>query len=842
MGSKANCMMFRLLLIFVALQSVCVAQRKTITAPKISTTPKIDGRLDEAVWQTAEAATDFVQNYPVFNAPLSTESQVRLLYDNNAIYIGAYLQDDPALIRKQLTSRDGEQQQDVDYFSVFFDTYNDQQNGFQFLVTSANVQTDAKVTPASSGNYGDFGDKTWDAVWESKTRIDDKGWYVEMRIPYISLRFAAKDVQAWGLQFLRFSRRNNETAFWNAVDPNVNGFVNQFGKLTELQKIQPPLRLSFSPYVSGGVHFKEKGSTKKSEVLRSGGADVKWGINESFTLDATLIPDFGQVVSDNVINNLTPFEQRFQENRPFFTEGTELFNKAGLFYSRRIGARPGGYGRVQGLYGNPDQYTIHKNPALTQLYNAVKLSGRTEKKLGIGVFNAVTAPMHAELYDVTTGEEIKVQTEPLANYNIIVLDQAFKGRSSITFTNASVFRNSAARDANVSAFDWALFNKKNSHAVTGTLRYSNIFGYTPYSGTHFMNTDTTTINGRRYLNPYDGFAANLRIGKVSGKLRYNASVAIESDKYDPNDLGYLEAPNEITKQVAISYNEYEPSTYFLNYSYNLSYRHQSLYKPSVFTMSEITARGFWLFKNFWDVGFSVSLQPKGDMAFFELQTKGYQLHKPWAYYLEASGSTDSRKRWFVDYELAFAEGAEVYKPYYKTQVGVRYRFSNKFTLDIDFDRQHDKLQMGYAFLRESNGAPIVGYRDYKDVSSVISGTYNFTPRMNLSVRSRHYWSNVKYLSFHNVDAKGNQSLRPFIDGQDQNFNLYNLDAFFTWDFRLGSRVILGWKNWLGDEPIDGLRNTNYFKNFNRTFDASHGNELTIRFIYFLDYNQLRKKR
>lgn len=836
-------MTLRLLTLTILLISVSYgfAQTKNTSALKIAAAPKIDGRLDDEAWNSAPVASHFVQNYPTYNAPLTNQTEVRLLYDNDAIYVGAFLQDNPALIRKQLTSRDGEQQQDVDYFSVFFDTYNDHQNGFQFLVTSANVQTDAKVTPSSTGSFGNFGDKSWDAVWESKTTIGDKGWFVEMRIPYISLRFAKKEVQTWGVQFLRFSRRNNETAFWNAVDPKVNGFVNQFGKLVDLKEIQPPLRLSFSPYVSSGVRFNESGSKKNAEWLRSGGADVKWGINESFTLDATLIPDFGQVVSDNVINNLTPFEQRFQENRPFFTEGTELFNKSGLFYSRRIGARPSGYSKIESYYGDPEAYAIKKNPTLTQLYNAVKLSGRTEKKLGVGVFNAVVAPMHARVHELASNSDTSIQTEPLSNYNIVVLDQALKGRSSVTFTNTNVIRNGAARDANVSAFDWALYTKNNRHAITGTLRYSKIFGYTPYSSAYFLNTDTTTINGRRYLNPYDGFSGTLRAAKVGGKFRYSASVGVESDKYDPNDLGYLQAPNEVVAQASVSYNEFAPKRHLLNYSYSLNYNRIAYYKPNLFSYAEISARGFWLFKNFWDLSASAVLQPEGETSLFELQTNGYRLKKPWAFYTVASGSTDSRKRWFVNYEFVFAEGASVYKPYFKTQVGLRYRFSDKFTLSADVDRQHDNLQIGYAFLRESNGAPIVGYRDYKDVTTVFTGTYNFTSRMNLSVRSRHYWSKVNYLSFYNVDAKGQQIPRAFINGQDQNFNLYNLDAFFTWDFRLGSRIIAGWKNWLGGEDIDGQRYNNYFKNFNQSFNVSHGNEVTLRFIYFLDYNQLRRK-
>ena len=829
--------------LFLLLFTSLIHAQKGLQAIKTGTPPKIDGDLTDAAWSAAPIATDFVQNYPDNGKPSLVKTEVRILYDDNAVYVGAYLYDDPKLIRKQLTSRDGESRQDVDFFSVFFDTYHDQQNGFQFLVTTANVQSDAKL--GGSGGNGDYGDNSWDAVWDSRTALKSDGWVVEMRIPYISLRFAQKDVQTWGLQFLRSVRRLNESSFWNAVDQNVNGFVNQFGHYNGITNIQPPLRLSFSPYLSTGVRFNPEGSKNATEWLRSGGMDVKYGINESFTLDATLIPDFGQVISDNVINNLSPFEVRFQENRPFFTEGVELFNKAGLFYSRRIGATPSGYRRVDSRYGYDNNYEVIKNPSVTKLYNAIKFSGRTKNKLGIGIFNAVTAPMEAQIRNLNTKSDTTIQTEPLSNYNIIVLDKAFKGRSSVTFTNTNVLRNSRARDANVSALDWALYNSKNTYSVSGSARYNKIFGHTPYSSAYFLNTDTVRLNGAKYLEPYDGFSGRLRLAKVSGKLRFSTQVNVESNKYDVNDLGYLPAPNEVVYQASINYNQFEPKKHFVNYNYALSVFHTYLFEPYAYSSTELQATGFWLFKNFWDTRMIVGTQPVEQVNYFDLQTAGYRLKKPWFYYIINSGSTDSRKRLFVDWELGFAEGKIKKNTYYKTQVGARYRFSNKFSLDVDMDRQHDKLQIGWAFIRDASGAPIAGYRNYKDLTTVLSGNYNFTPRINMSLRARHYWSQVHYLSFWNVDAKGNHIARPFIHGQDQNLNIFNIDAFLNWDFKPGSRIVAGWKNWLGSnylEVIDGTRYGQYSRNLGQSFNLPHGNEFTIRVIYFLDYNQLRNKR
>ncbi|RYZ22071.1 MAG: hypothetical protein EOO16_10585 [Chitinophagaceae bacterium] len=813
------------------------AQQKTLTALRVAVAPRIDGSLDEEAWQSATAATGFIQNYPAAGKPASHSTKVYVLYDDAALYIGAYLYDDPVLIRRQLTQRDGEARQDVDFFSVFLDTYNDKQNGFEFGVTSSNVQSDARY-----GGSSDNGDKTWDAVWQSSTSIKSDGWVVEMRIPYISLRFTPQEVQTWGLQFLRLTRRDNENAFWSAVDPKVNGFVNQFGQLEGLRGIRAPLRLSFSPYLSGGVRFNPAGSSKRTEILRSGGMDVKWGINRSFTLDATLIPDFGQVVSDNVVNNLTPYEIRFQENRPFFTEGTELFNKSGIFYSRRIGATPIGYSGVESTYGaSTSPYEIVRNPSLTRLYNAIKLSGRTDKKLGIGVFNAVTAPMDAKLRNRQTGEDSLVRTEPMANYNLFVLDQAFKGRSFITLTNANVIRDGATRDANTTAFDWGLFDRSNKYSVSGTLRYSNIFGYTPYASQYFYNTDTVTLaDGRRYLRPYDGFSGRLRLAKVSGNIRYNGQVNIESEHYDPNDMGYLQAPNEVTYSAGISYQQFEATRTFINYNYGLTLYHTSLFHPNRFSSFEAVANGYVIFKNFWDISVQLGAVPQVQYDFFELRKWGLQLARPAFYYGNIYGSSDSRKKLYVSFGFGYEHSTLAHSPYNNVNIGVRYRFSNRLTLSLDVARQQDDLQIGSAYLRD---AAVIGYRDYKDITGVLSGIYNFTPRMNITMRARHYWSRAHYLSFYQVDEKGGHQPLPYVPGQDFNYNVFNLDAFYTWDFRPGSRIILGWKNWAnGTYAIDGIANRRYLRNLGRTFGLAHGNELSLRVIYFLDYNQLRGKR
>ena len=797
------------------------SQTRSLPAVKTEISIKIDGNLDDAAWKTASVVNDFIQNFPKAGDPATLKTEVKILYDNTAVYIGVMLYDDPSQIRKQLTARDGEQRSDVDYFSVFFDTYNDNQNGFQFLVTSANVQTDARLSPNFAVDYGEYGDKTWDAVWESKTKMIRNGWSLEMRIPYFSLLFSKNDLQDWGLQFMRFSRKNNEISFWNFVDPNVNGFVNQFGDYTGLKNIEPPLRLSFSPYLSTGINVSPVAGGNKTEWLKSGGMDLKYGISESFTLDATIIPDFGQVVSDNVVNNLTPYEIRFDENRPFFTEGTELFNKAGLFYSRRVGEMPQRFGFIQNFVQSNPNYEIIENPAVTNLYNAIKISGRTKNRLGIGFFNAIGQRERAIIRNKTSKFDSIIVTEPLANYNIIVVDQALKNRSYITFTNTNVTRESTNRDANVSAFDFSFFDTENRFNLRGAARYSKIFG----------------------TAGYDGFSTSLRVGKVSGKIQYSLQNIIESDRYDPNDLGILPAANEVSYAGQISYNQFAPTGKFLTYSYSLRTDYRLLYKPFAYNYFQSTATGFWIFKNFWDVSLLLGTVPFGENDYFVLNTPGRYARRPAYSFAQLEGSTDSRRKLFFSYE---ALGSVFHIPeehnYYSYELGLRYRFSDKVTMEVTNATEKETDYIVFAG-RELSGEPIISFVDFTDITSIYQGVYNFTPRMNFTMRVRHNWSKVLYKRFANVDANGKDIPRAFISNQDENVNFFNLDAFFTWDFRLGSRVVLGWKNFLGrEENVDGSLHRKYLNNLGKTLDLRHGNELTLRFIYFIDYNTLRKKR
>jgi hypothetical protein len=804
---------------------VAFGQKLNLTATKINTPIRLDGQLDDAAWANITPVTQFTQSFPTFGSACPNKTEVRIAYDNQAVYVGAYLYEQRDKIRRQLTQRDNIDRKDTDVFSVGLDTYHDQQNAFVFQVTAAGVQADARFSQNSTSSDGDDNDgmdRTWDAVWESKVAIKADGWVIEMKIPFSAIRFAKKDLQEWGLQFQRFSRHSNETYTWNPQNPSENGTINQFGIWSNLRDIVPPLRLSFLPYLSGGVKTTPTGTGNITETLKSGGMDIKYGINESFTLDVTLIPDFAQVQSDNVFLNLTPFQVKFDDFRPFFTEGTELFNKAGLFYSRRIGAQPTGASAILDQFGADSNYRIQKNPGITLLYNASKFSGRTKKNLGIGILNAITRNMHAIVKHIGTGKDSIIQTEPMANYNILVLDQALANRSSIAFTNTNVIRQGNSRNANVAALDISLFNKSNTYNFKFSPRLSNIWGKN---------------------ESYNGFASYASFSKISGAFQYEAGSRVESDRYDPNDLGFIDVNNRVNYYVEAKYSFFNPTKHYLNHSYYLRVDNYHLYKPFTWTDLRIEANASFLFKNFWDLNFFMEARPKWRNDYFEARKAGAVFKSTSYCFMGVGGSSDSRKKLYGSLFIGYAIAPlpKVYYQYFESEL--RYRFSPRLSASISNKLEIDIGNRGYGFVESSTPDIIMSSRDITNVNTILSAQYGFSSRMNLTFRMRHNWSYVDNRQFFHLQSDGYLKDIPFISGQNQNFNIFNIDMFYTWDFLWGSRLTFAWKNALGGiVDLDPYRYHSFRQNLGQMFTSPHSNEVSLKVVYFLDYLKLTRKK
>ena len=798
---------------FLLFHSLISAQ-KNLVASRTTNKITIDGHLDEAEWKDASVATEFTNWQPQAGTTPSQPTEVKVIYDDEAIYIGAYMKENSRDdIMTEMSERD--RIGNTDWFGIVLDTYGNATEADEFIIASTGTQFDAKVS--SNGE-----DTDWDAVWFAEVQLTDKGWYAEVMLPYSALRFPKKEIQHWKVNFMRRQAKTGEKNSFQYLDPEVNGFITQTANLTGIKNIKPPLRLSFSPYISAyALHSKDNNRVPINSTGYSynGGMDVKYGINESFTLDMTLIPDFGQVQSDPQVLNLSPFEVRFSENRPFFTEGTEIFSKGDLFYSRRVGGTPiGFYNAYNAIEANEE---INENPQETQLYNASKISGRTAGGLGIGVFNALAAQTHAILRNTETGEERQIETAPLTNYNVIVLDQNLRNNSNVSFTNTNVWREgNDYHDANVSAVNFNLKNKAQSYQVDGGIAISQL-----------INPNADNINGIEY---------EIGVGKIAGNFNLFASTNGTSNNYNSNDLSFLTETNIREYDLNASYSINNEFLAFNRANFWSNVSLGTLYESSDFRYLHFNA-GWWTeTKKQWNFNMWYNAQPKAAHDYFEPRTPGRFYKRPGMVNTGFWMGTDNRKKVRISMSAFGIKWFEEGRKFAEWDLDVRYRVNNKFTVGMGTGVDQNWNDIGFV---NTDGENIfMGRRNRYVVPSEVYARYTFNKRMNLRFDLRHYWAKVYYDKFYTLNEDGTLTNSDYNGFHDQIFNQFNIDMVYRWRFAPGSDIFIVWKNNIAGRSNDSAvdyEGQRYFKNgVNDLGNLRQNNSLSIRFVYFLDYHQM----
>ena len=810
-------MRFRIIIagFFWVFGGICEAQElRKFNAVRTDHSPKIDGELDDRVWKENKPASNFIEFKPL-PGRLETEdrrTEVKIVYDNTAIYIGARMYDEPDSIFREVMPRDN--LANSDFLGIVFDTYLDRINAFGFYVSSTGTQFDAKYS--NSGNE----DNNWDAVWDSQVKIDSLGWTAELKIPYSALRFGSSEIQEWGLNMTRRRHMNNQQTSWSYIDPKISGFINQEGELSGIKGIKSPIRLSFSPYISSTVNNYPYNLAGQNNTTGSfnGGMDIKYGISQSFTLDMTLVPDFGQIRSDNQVLNLSPFEVRFNENRQFFTEGTELFNKGNLFYSRRIGSNPAFIANVnsQLLPGE----TIRENPTESKLLNATKISGRSGNGLGIGFFNAVTKRGFARVEN-SLGEERLIEAHPLSNYNIMVLDQSLKNNSSVTFLNTNVIRQGSAYDANVSSFLANLNDRNNKYYVSGAGKFSYVGAEVPGGSNN------------------SGFNYELGAGKKSGNFTWGYGFDLSDNKFDPTDLGYFNNNNFLSHSFDIGYNIYTPWKIFNRFNTYMGIFRTHRFLPRAFQSSRASTGGYFEFKNFWTLNLDFYRQFMGK-DFYEPRVAGKEFNTPASTYANFRLRSNPIRKYNAGVFFSARLREQFHGVGYVTGFYQNFRVKNRLSLGVDFSTQP---QYDYsAWLGLSKSKEIIFSRfDRNTIESMFDATYTFNSNMGIMVRGRHYWSNRNNKAFYFLRDDGELQDHDGAEfkGTHTNYNVFNIDLVYSWRFAPGSELSVSYKNL--SEDMEAENRFGYFQNFDRVTNLPQNNNVSLKILYYVDYLQLVKK-
>ena len=801
-----NRLYYTILLIFIVFFSLNAQENhhKLLKAIRVQKAPVIDGKPDDLVWQQAPVATDFVMFNPGDGDPIPKEydTNVKVVYDNVGIYVLAEMKvPDVKSIRKEFGLRD--QMVQADNFSLIVNPLSTPNNSNIFMVFASGAQADGiqKYNP----------DWSWNAVWKSNVYFTGDAWYVEMAIPYSALRFQNEKVQEWSIGFTRHIDSKRQDFSWTYIDKSKSGDIIQFlGKLTDLSDIKPPVRLSLYPYASV-VHTRFNGENTTDYGF---GMDLKYGLSESYTLDATLIPDFSDTPYDDLELNLGPFEKFYKEQRQFFTEGVNLFNKGHLFYSRRIGGKPIDYYGVR--HQTQADEVVLDNPEKVKLINAVKISGRSSNGLGIGFFNAITNKAEATIQNTVTGDTRKFVTNPYTNYNIMVLDYNYSGNSSVGFINTNVIRQGDARDANVSALTYDLYGQKNTLKTFGALASSFIF------------EDHQTVQGWRFYN---------KISKRIKQHKFGFLIRMQDDKFDSNDLGFNRRNNYANFDVSYAYRILKPTKHFnaLSFSVDLGFDHR--YKPFVNIQNDIEISVFATNKKYLSYGFGIEAvtdrydyyEPRVSGRFYLDKTHG----GGWAFI-----STDYRKKMAVDVKVTRYTKFNDEQNYTGLRIAPRFRVNNQLKINYSFDLAQMNNDKGFADIQGND--IIFGNRQQKSITNTLGANYYFNTKSGLNLNFRYYWAPVHYDRFYILQEDGTLLLTDtYSNNKDINFNIWNIDLGYAWEFAPGSKLSLLYRNTISN--VDQLSSLSFNDNVDNLFQQPQKHSFVMKMTYYIDYNTVRNK-
>jgi len=849
----------------------------------------IDGMVDEEAWLEASPTTRFLQREPVEGALPEEKTEVRVMYDEEALYVGAIMHDSkPHLIGDQLVRRD--QWGQFDYFTFYVDSNDDRRTGYEFQVSVAGVQRDRYL-------YNDEKhDDAWNAVWESAVQRTNKGWSAEMRIPLSQISYnPSEEEQVWGVNFRRKRLSSNETMDFSIESRIRKGKVSLFGRMHGIKLTKATRRIEMRPYALASTRVAPSTPGNPffdgSELDQRIGLDLRYGIGSAHTLDVTINPDFGQVEVDPAVVNLSAFEVFFRERRPFFVSDAQVFNyelsgRSRLFYSRRMGRQPRGRA--------PSGTDFDEIPTQTKILGAAKLTGRSQAGLSIGALAAITSQESGEAFTASSNEFQRFTVEPRTEYGVLRARQDFRGGATQAGAIATLMHRELP---NTGAFDFLP-----SNAFSGGVDFEHnwggersrdwlLAGY--FAGSHTRGSNTAMIRTQRASNHFfqrpdaTGFSVDSTATSISGydwRLQFERQsarnwtgsiwVAELSPGFEINDLGFSTSSERIDGGARLEYQEIRPGKIFRNYRFTTftyyNFRHEVLddtfsatswsrgYKNGTFAAS-----ADFEFNNFWELGFDSRFTPR---RISDSMTRGGPLmENPRNYSLGMKLRTDRRKAIAFEPEIEYKNGA---KGGWGWEVGVETKFRPSPTWEFELRPRYETERKPAQYVTKTSDigfSPTYGARyifsDLRRKSFSLETRMNitFSPRLSLQLFAQPLVSSGDYLSYKSLAQAGSfnfdvfeEGTRTYLDSTDPNdriidfegdgtpdftmsdrdFNIRSLRMNFVlrWEYRPGSTVFFVWQQSRRDRI-----NTGRFRlgqDFSSIFDASAENIFILKFNYW----------
>lgn len=843
---------------------------------------EIDGVIDEADWQSAQVFTGFIQRQPVEGAPVEHDTEVRVLFGDDAIWIAARMWDpDPESIERRLTRRD-QFGGPTDQFAVGLDPNFDRLTGYNFSVSAAGVQSDQYLFNDSQR------DNAWDAVWSSAVSIDDQGWTAELRIPLSQIRYEASDgPQTWGVSFHRMRTATNERSSWPLISELRSGTVSQMGRLENVRVQSSARRLEVLPYVVSSLHRgpAEEGDPFFDGTATSGrvGVDLSYGLGAAFTLDATINPDFGQVEADPAVINLSAFETFFPEQRPFFVEDARVFDfslsggRNQLFYSRRVGRAP--HGR------SPSSADFAQIPDNATIQGAAKLAGRTSSGISVGALVAVTGNEHGQaLYD--DGSRGDFLVEPRSEYGTVSVARDFRGGASQIGVLGTVMRRELPSDG---SFDWLP-----SSAFSGGVRFNHqwndrnwaVFGY--FAGSHvrgseeaitgiqessihyFQRPDATRVSPDPTATSISGRDWRLTLEKQNGEHWTGSIWAAEvSHGFEVNDLGFSTRSEVLDGGAAINYREIQPGEHLRSYNFGLrmfhNWSHEALDDPfsigswhNARTGGSYNASGEVELLNYWQLRSQVQYRPQ---QMSRRQTRGGPMMvSPAGGSINLNFNTDRRQ------DVTFGGGVNISDDFVGT--GRSFSFHGGFGIRPS-DNLSIQVQPGFRISRSGDQyvtstdvlpySPTYGTRylfadlEQRELSMETRIDWTFSPTLTLQLFAQPLIASGNYIEYKQLEAAETYDFlnldATLVDGthqvdfdsdgtpdfsfSDRDFNVRSLigNAVLRWEYRPGSTIFLVWQRAQAGRASVG--DFDFGRDFGALFNAPADDRFIVKVNYWL---------